>query len=241
MGDKKPDISVYTAATQNGWKPLIFLEEAGIEYKLVYIDFDKREQKSEWFLKINPNGRIPAIVDHSNGDYIVMESNAILMYLADKYKKFLPEDPKLKWDATQWLFFQTGGVGPMMGQAMYFQRIAALNGHNDEFAIRRYVDESRRLLEVLNKHLENRTWMVGDDYSIVDMAMFTYPKCHFWAKTSIDGLPHLKAWMDRIDARPLTKKAMLLPEPRPAFWGEGDVAAIEASNSARFAADVKKD
>ena len=173
-----PDIRLYTANTMNGWKPLIFLHEAEIEYDLVPISFAKREQKSDWYLKLNPNGRIPTIVDTSNDDFVVFESGAILWYLAEKYDRFLSHDPKVRSETLQWLMFQMGGIGPMMGQAMYFQRIAKPNGHEDEYAIDRYVNESRRLLEVLNTRLKGREWLAGEHFSIADIA--TYP----WSRPS---------------------------------------------------------
>ena len=120
------DIHLYTASTMNGWKPVIFLEEAGVEYDLTFVDFSKNEQKNPEYIKhINPNGKIPAIIDRSNNDFRVFESGAILWYLAEKYGKFLPDDADKKSETLQWLMFQMGGIGPMMGQAMYFQRIAA--------------------------------------------------------------------------------------------------------------------
>jgi len=170
---RQPDIHLYTASTMNGWKPLIFLEEAEVEYELTPIDFAKKEQKADWYLRLNPNGRIPTIVDRGNGDFAVFESGAILWYLAEKYGKFLPVGEKERSLALQWLMFQMAGVGPMMGQAMYFQRIAAPQGHRDDYAIDRYVAESRRLLEVLDKQLADRPYLIGEDYSIADMA--TYP------------------------------------------------------------------
>jgi len=165
-----PDIHLYTASTMNGWKPVIFLEEAEVEYDLTYIDFGKKEQKSEWYMRLNPNGRIPTIVDRGNGDFAVFESGAILWYLAEKYQKFLPTGEKARSEARQWLMFQMAGIGPMMGQAMYFQRIAAPKGNEDLYAIDRYVAESRRLLEVLNKQLASRAYLLGDDFTIVDIA-----------------------------------------------------------------------
>ena len=127
------DIHLYTASTMNGWKPVVFLEEAGVEYDLTHIDFSKNEQKAPDYVKLNPNGRIPTIVDRSNNDFVVFESGAILWYLAEKYGKFLPSAPDEKSRTLEWLMFQMGGVGPMMGQAMYFQRIAAKNGNEDPF------------------------------------------------------------------------------------------------------------
>ena len=234
----KPDIHLYTAATMNGYKPVIFLEEAGIDYDLTFVDFGKREQKAPEYLALNPNGRIPTIVDRSNGDFAVFESGAILWYLAEKYGVFLPEDPKERSEALQWLMFQMGGVGPMMGQAMYFQRIAAPNGQEDPFAIKRYVDESRRLLEVLNTRLEGRDWLVGDAMSVADIATYPWARAYPWAKTSVEGLDALQAWFARMDARPAVQKALTIPKAVPAFWGDADEAAFLAENAARFAGDV---
>ena len=214
----RPDIHLYTASTMNGWKPTIFLEEAGVDYELTFIDFAKKEQKSDWYVALNPNGRIPTIVDHGNDDFTVFESGA---------------------ESLQWLMFQMGGIGPMMGQAMYFQRIAAPNGQEEPFSIKRYVDESRRLLEVLDRRLQGRDFLVGEAFSIADIATYPWARAFPWAKVSIDGLEHLKAWFDRIDARPAVQRALEKPKAVPAFWGQADEAAFLAENAARFAGDVK--
>lgn len=229
-----PDIRLYTANTMNGWKPLIFLHEAEVDYELVPISFARREQKSDWYLKLNPNGRIPTIVDTGNDDFVVFESGAILWYLAEKYGRFLASEPKLRSETLQWLMFQMAGIGPMMGQAMYFQRIARPNGHEDAYAIERYVDESRRLLEVLDTRLADREFLVGDEFSIADMATYPWARSHFWATVSVDGLAHLNAWFERIDSRPRTQEALLLPEPRPSAFGKGDVEAAAKANAATF-------
>ena len=234
----RPDIHLYTASTMNGWKPTIFLEEAGVDYELTFIDFAKKEQKADWYVALNPNGRIPTIVDRGNDDFTVFESGAILWYLAEKYGVFLPDDPKLRSETLQWLMFQMGGIGPMMGQAMYFQRIAAPNGQEEPFSIKRYVEESRRLLEVLDRRLEGRDFLVGDAFSIADIATYPWARAFPWAKVSIDGLAHLKAWFDRIDARPAVQRALEKPKAVPAFWGQADEAAFLAENAARFAGDV---
>lgn len=231
---RRPDIHLYTAPTMNGWKPLIFLEEAEVDYELIPIDFANNEQKSDWYTRINPNSRIPTIIDRSNGDFVVFESGAILWYLAEKYHKFLSDDPKFRSETLQWLMFQMSGVGPMMGQAMFFQRIAKPNGDDVPYAIKRYIDESRRLLTVLNTRLEGREWLVGDGYSIADMATFPWVRSHFWANVSTQGLDHLNAWLNRIDERPRTKAALQLPEPRPSFFGLGDIAAAEVVNASQF-------
>ena len=235
----RPDIHLYTASTMNGWKPTIFLEEAGVDYELTFIDFAKKEQKADWYVSLNPNGRIPTIVDRGNEDFTVFESGAILWYLAEKYGVFLPDDPQLRSETLQWLMFQMGGVGPMMGQAMYFQRIAAPNGQEELFSIKRYVEESRRLLEVLDRRLEGRDFLVGEAFSIADIATYPWARAFPWARVSIDGLAHLKAWFDRIDARPAVQRALEKPKAVPAFWGQADEAAFLAENAARFAGDVK--
>lgn len=236
-----PDIHLYTAATMNGYKPVIFLEESEVPYDLTFIDFSKREQKAPEYLKLNPNGRIPTIVDRGNDDFAVFESGAILWYLAEKYGKFLPEDPRARSETLQWLMFQMGGVGPMMGQAMYFQRIAAPNGQEEPFSIKRYVDESRRLLEVLNIRLSGRHWLAADQYTIADMATYPWARAYIWANVSVDGLDHLKAWFDRLDARPAIQKALTIPKAQPAFWGLADESEFLAENAARFASDVDND
>lgn len=235
----KPDIHLYTAATMNGWKPVIFLEEAGIDYELTAIDFSKKEQKSEWYMKLNPNGRIPTIVDRSNDDFVVFESGAILWYLAEKYSRFIPEDPKKKSETLQWIMFQMGGIGPMLGQAMYFQRIAEPQGHKEDFSIKRYVEESRRLLEVLDKQLTGRDYLIGEQYTIADMVTYPWARSYYWAKVSIDGLDHLNQWFERLDQRPAIQKALTIPKAFPAFFGKGDVEAAQAANSARFQQNQK--
>ena len=233
------DIHLYTAATMNGYKPVIFLEEAGIEYDLTFIDFAKKEQKSPEYVKLNPNGRIPTIVDRSNGNFAVFESGAILWYLAEKYDQFLPSGMKPRSEVLQWLMFQMGGIGPMMGQAMYFQRIAAPNGQEEPFSIKRYVDETRRLFEVLNTRLDGREWLAADQYTIADMATYPWARAYVWAKVSIHGLDHLKAWFDRLDQRPMVRKALTIPKAQPAFWGQADESEFLKDNAARFASDVK--
>ena len=230
----KPDIILYTANTMNGWKPLIFLHEAEIDYDMVPISFSKKEQKAPDHMKLNPNGRIPTIVDRGNGDFAVFESGAILWYLAEKYDRFLSHDPKERSETLQWLMFQMGGIGPMMGQAMFFERIAKPNGDDVPYAIKRYVAESRRLLEVLDTRLEGRDWLVGDAMSIADIATYPWARSHFWAKVSVEGLPHLQAWFDRLDAMPKVQEALQLPEPRPSAFGKGDIDAAAKANAARF-------
>ena len=216
------------------------LEEAGVDYDLTPIDFSKKEQKAPDYVKLNPNGRIPTIVDRGNNNFVVFESGAILWYLAEKYDKFIPKDADEKSRTLQWLMFQMGGVGPMMGQAMYFQRIAAKQDEENPFAINRYVSESRRFFEVLNTHLEGRKYLVNDEFTIADIATYPWARAYYWANVSVDGLPHLQEWFDRIDEREATQRALEIPKPFWAFFGKGDVAAQERENAERFKSDVVK-
>lgn len=237
----QPDLHLYTAATMNGYKPVIFLEEAGLPYELTFVDFAKREQKAPEYLKLNPNGRIPTLVDRGNDDFAVFESGAILWYLAERTGRFLPEDANARSETLQWLMFQMAGIGPMMGQAMYFQRIAAPNGEEDPFAIRRYVDESRRLLEVLDTRLASHDWLAADAYTIADMATYPWARAWVWAKVSVDALDALQRWFERMEARPAVQRALTIPAARPAFWGLAEDEAFGAANAASFAADVTRD
>ena len=237
MANQK-DIHLYTAPTSNGWKPIIFLEEAGIKYDITSIDFAKKEQKAPEYLKLNPNGRIPTIIDRSNNNFVVFESGAILWYLAEKYNRFLPKNSDDKSLTLQWLMFQMANIGPIMGQAMYFQRIAAKLGEQHPFAIKRYVKESRRLMEILNTHLKGRQYLVADEYTVADIATYPWARAYYWAKLSVDGLPYLNAWFDRIDAREATQRALEIPEPFWAFFGKGDIEELERENAERFKDDV---
>ena len=140
------------------------------------------------------------------------------------------------------MFFQAGHVGPMMGQAMYFQHIAAPNGHEEPFSIRRYVDESRRLLEVLNSHLAGREWVAAEEYTIADMMIYPWARAYVWARVKVDDLPHLMAWFERIDARPAVQKALTIPTANPQFWdANADASTFAKENAAGFSSDVKKD
>src|SRR5690349_10382613 len=157
-------IELYTAATPNGHKVSIMLEETGLPYTVRPIKLGEKEQKQEWYLKLNPNGRIPTIVDHDNDDFAVFESGAILMYLAEKSGMFLPSEPKPRSRVIQWLMFQMGGIGPMQGQANVFYRYAP---EKIPYAIERYQKETVRLYEVLDRQLEGREYLV-DELSIAD-------------------------------------------------------------------------
>ena len=200
-------IELYTAATPNGFKVSIALEELGLPYKVIPLDFATMEQKKPEFLAINPNGRIPAIVDRDNGDFAVFESGAILIYLAEKTGKLLPQDPKRRSQAIQWLMFQMGGVGPMMGQANVFYRYFP---EKIPAAIERYQKEGRRLFEVLDGHLAHHEYL-ADEYSIADIATWPWVRIHDWAGVAIDGLEHLRRWMDAISVRPAVQRGLQVP------------------------------
>jgi GSH-dependent disulfide-bond oxidoreductase len=203
-------IELFTAATPNGWKVSIALEELGLPYTVRPISLGKLEQKEEWFLRINPNGRIPAIIDHGNGDFAVFESGAILIYLAEKTGKLLPGEPKARSRVLQWLMFQMGGVGPMMGQANVFFRYAP---EKIQYAIDRYQRESRRLFEVMERQLKGNTYIAGEEYSIADIALHSWVAGHEWSGVSVEGLPGLKRWLDLVGARPAVVKGRAVPPP----------------------------
>ena len=204
-------IELFTAATPNGWKISIALEELALPYTVRLLSLSKLEQKEEWFLKINPNGRIPAIIDHDNGDFPLFESGAILIYLAEKTGKLLPTEPKARSRVLQWLMFQMSGIGPMMGQANVFFRYAP---EKIPYAIERYQREVRRLFEVMERQLANNEYIAGGDYSIADIALWSWVAGYGWSGVSVDGLPHLKRWMDLVGARPAVQKGRAVPPPQ---------------------------
>ena len=203
-------IELFTAATPNGWKVSVALEEMGLPYTVRPISLGKLEQKEDWFLKINPNGRIPAIIDHANDDFAVFESGAILVYLAEKTGKLLPVEPKARSRVMQWLMFQMGGVGPMMGQANVFFRYAP---EKIQYAIDRYQREARRLFEVMERQLKDHPYIANDEYSIADIALWCWVAGHEWSGVSIDGLPGLRRWLELVGARPAVQKGRAVPPP----------------------------
>ena len=202
-------IELFTAATPNGWKASITLEELALPYKVRRIDFEKREQKEPWYLEINPNGRIPTIVDHDNGGFAVFESGALMIYLAEKAGRLLPTDVKGRSLVIQWLMFQMGGIGPMMGQANVFYRYAP---ERIPYAIERYQREVRRLFEVLDTRLAEHEFLAGD-YSIADIANWSWVRGYKWSGVTLDGLAHLTRWLDAIGERPAVKRGVDVPEP----------------------------
>lgn len=200
-------IDLYSAATPNGHKVSIALEELKLAYQLHLLDLAKNEPKAAWFLKINPNGRIPAIVDQAAENFAVFESGAILIYLAEKTGQLLPTDAKGRSLVLQWLMFQMGGIGPMMGQANVFYRYFP---QKIPAAIDRYQGEVKRLLGVLDTQLAAHEYLAGD-YSIADIANFTWVRMHGWAGVSIDTLPNVRRWLNTIKQRPAVQKGLLMP------------------------------
>jgi GST-like protein len=198
---------LYTAATPNGQKISIALEELGLPYNVHALRFDQQEQKAADYLKINPNGRIPALVDRANDNFAVFESGAILLYLAEQTGQLMPRGVKDRSVVIQWLMLQMGGVGPMQGQANVFFRY-----YPEKLAgpIERYQHETRRLYEVLNNRLAEVEYLAGD-YSIADIATFPWVRIHDWAGVSVDGLEHLQRWMTAIGARPAVQRGLLVP------------------------------
>ncbi|MBR9859010.1 MAG: glutathione S-transferase [Gammaproteobacteria bacterium] len=203
-------IDLYTAATPNGFKVSIALEEMGLDYRVHALDLGAGEQKQPAFLAINPNGRIPAIIDRDNDDFAVFESGAILLYLAEKTGRFLPSDANKRSRVIQWLMFQMGGVGPMMGQANVFYRYFP---EKIPAAIERYQHEGRRLFEVMNGQLAHHRYLAGDDYSIADMATWPWVRGYEWSSINIDGLDHLQRWLNELALRPACQKGIVTPPP----------------------------
>jgi len=201
-------IELFTAATPNGWKASITLEELGLKYRVRRIALDKKEQKEAWYLKLNPNGRIPTIVDHDNGGFAVFESGAIMIYLAEKAGALMPKDIKGRSLVIQWLMFQMGGIGPMMGQANVFFRYAP---QKIPYAIERYQREVRRLFEVLDTRLGEAEYLAGD-YSIADIANWSWVQGYKWSGVSIEGLGHLSRWLEAIAKRPAVQKGYKVPK-----------------------------
>lgn len=200
-------IELYTASTPNGWKASVALEEMGFNYRVFPTNLMKGEQKLPDFLAMNPNGRIPVIRDPDEDNLVVFESGAIMIYLAEKSGKFLPSDVKGRANVMQWLMFQMGGVGPMMGQANVFYRYFE---EKIPAAIDRYQNEVRRLFTVLDTHLKHNEYLAGD-YSIADMANWCWVRTYEWSGVSVDGLDSLIRWKNSIEARPAARKGVEVP------------------------------
>ena len=202
-------LELFACQTPNTWKVSILLEELGVPYSVRAMSLAKNEQKEPWFLAINPNGRLPALIDHEAGDFPLFESGAILIYLAEKYGAFLPTDAPGRSRVIQWLMFQMSGIGPMMGQANVFYRYFP---EKIPAAIERYQREVNRLFGVLEARLANAEYIAGD-YSIADIAHYPWVRGHDWSGVSIEPYPNLQRWLGAVGARPAVKRGMDVPEP----------------------------
>jgi GST-like protein len=200
-------IELFTAATPNGWKVSIMLEEIGLPYTVHPINLLEGQQKEPWFLKINPNGRIPAIIDGDEEGFAVFESGAILIYLAEKTGQLLPADLRGRSEVIQWLMFQMAGIGPMQGQANVFFRYAP---EKIEYAIERYQSETTRLYRILDRRLADHEF-IADTYSIADIAAWPWVRIHAWAGVETDEMPHLNRWLETMAARPACIKGVQVP------------------------------
>ncbi|ABG42483.1 glutathione S-transferase-like protein [Paraglaciecola sp. T6c] len=199
---------LYTSSTPNGWKASVALEEMQLPYQVHNINLMEQEQKTPAFLARNPNGRIPVLVDKGEDHFAVFESGAIMLYLAEKTGQFIPRDAKGRSQVIQWLMFQMGGVGPMMGQANVFYRYFP---EKIQPAIERYQKEGRRLFEVLDGQLAKHEFLAGD-YSIADMANWCWVRTYEWSGIDISGLDNLVRWKNSIEARPLARKGTQVPD-----------------------------
>ncbi|HRQ48680.1 MAG TPA: glutathione S-transferase family protein [Rhodocyclaceae bacterium] len=205
-------ITLYTWSTPNGRKISIALEELALPYEVRPVDITSGEQRKPDFLKLNPNNKIPVIVDPDGPDgkpITVIESGAILIYLAGKTGKLLPTDLRTRLEAIQWLMFQMGSVGPMLGQAHHFLRFAP---EVIPYALERYSKEALRIYGVLNTRLEDREWLSGGEYSIADIATFPWIARHDWQGIDLKRFPEVKRWFEAIDARPAVQRGMAVPQ-----------------------------
>ena len=200
-------IDLYTAPTPNGWKASVTLEELELPYAVHLVNIQSGEQKKPEYLALNPNGRIPTIVDRENDDFAVFESGAIMIYLAEKAGKLLPTDQKGRSQVIQWLMFQMGGVGPMMGQANVFYRYWP---EKIQPVIDRYQGESTRLLGVLDNHLKDHEFLAGD-YSIADIANWCWARTHRWSGADVSEMPNLQRWIGQIASRDAAERGISVP------------------------------
>ncbi len=221
-------IDLYTASTPNGHKASVTLEELGLPYEVHPVDLSKGEQKQEWFLALNPNGRIPVIVDREAGDLVVFETGAIMLYLAEKTGRLLPADAAGRSRAIQWLMFQMGGIGPMMGQANVFYRYFP---EKIQPAIDRYQNECRRLFEVLDRGLENSEWLAGGEFTVADIANWCWVRTYRWSGVPVEGLPNLRRWLDAIKERPACRRGVEIPVKVESLIGDEQRARAFAENA----------
>jgi len=205
-------IQLYTWTTPNGRKVSIMLEELGLPYKVHPVNIGEGEQFQPAFLTISPNNRIPAIVDPEGPDgqpFSLFESGAILLYLAEKTGRFLPEEPEAYYRCIEWSMWQMGGFGPMLGQAHHFRRFAK---EEVPYAIERYTNETRRLYNVLDKRLGEAPYLAGEDYTIADILTFPWAARHEWHGVDLDDFPNVRRWYDAIAARPAVQRGMDVPK-----------------------------
>jgi GSH-dependent disulfide-bond oxidoreductase len=205
-------IDLYTWGTPNGRKVSIMLEECGLPYNTHAVNIGKNDQFTPEFVALNPNGKIPAIVDSDGPDgkpISMFESGAILIYLAGKTGKFLPQSVRGKYDALQWLMFQMGGVGPMFGQTHHFMRAAP---EKIEYGIKRYHNETRRLYGVLDKRLTGEKYLAAGEYGVADIATYPWVARHEWHQVDLNEFPNVKRWFDAISARPAVQRGMAVPK-----------------------------
>lgn len=200
-------IDLYTAPTPNGHKVSCTLEALAIPYNTHFVNIAEGEQNKPEFRRLNPNGRIPVIVDREEGNFALFESGAIMIYLAEKTGRLLPTDKKGRAKVIQWLMFQMGGVGPMMGQANVFYRYFP---EKIQPAIERYQNECRRLFEVMDRHLANNEWL-ADAYSIADIANWCWVRTHSWSGVSVDGLENLARWLGTMRGQPGMAEGIVVP------------------------------
>jgi GST-like protein len=215
-----PDrLQLYSLPTPNGVKVSIMLEELGLPYEVHLVDFNKDDQKTPEFLSLNPNGKIPAVLDPDGpgGKPLpLFESGAILQYLAEKTGKLLPSDAARRWQTIQWVHFQMGGIGPMFGQVGFFNKFAGKE-YEDKRPLQRYVGEAKRLLGVMEVHLKGRQWFMDDDYTIADISMLGWVRniIGFYEARDLvdfDSLKHVPAWLERGLARPAVQRGLNIPK-----------------------------
>lgn len=223
-------IDLYTAPTPNGHKASVTLEELELPYEAHLVNLTQNAQRQEWFLALNPNGRIPVIVDRDLDDLAVFESGAIMIHLAEKAGRLLPTDAKGRARTIQWLMFQMGGIGPMMGQANVFFRYFP---EKIQPVIDRYQNESRRLFEVLDRGLAREEWLAGPEFTIADIANWCWVRTYKWSGVSVEGLPNLRRWLDAIKERPACRRGIEVPMP------VGNVLADEEATKA-FAENARR-
>ena len=205
-------IELHSQPTPNGQKVMIFLEEAGLEWKHVDVNIRTGDQFTPEFLKLNPNNKIPAMVDTDGPGgtpYSMMESGAILIYLAEKTGKFLSAEPRKRYDTLQWLIFQMASVGPMFGQAGHFINVAK---EGNDYARARYLNEALRLYKVLDNRLAEHPWLAGDEYSIADMAVYPWTKTHKERGVTAVEYPNFTRWYEAMEARPAVKRNNLMAD-----------------------------